>query len=238
MNASRLSMMACIGLLLAACGGGEHALSFVPSSGPGTGTSSGNGGNTGGAPTATVSVDDLKPGSYTVSLGDAGAPVVGKYYASASGERLLVIAGADDQATALYRRAAGGLWVGVPPSSQNVKVTLLRSDAQVDAAAAPSLASVAGKYASLVAPGVRATYGIASDGSIAADASSACKLSGSVSAGAMPDTLKLVLKTQGCGSLPANLTGALVVDPDYAPARFRLIADDGVSPVDLWGFSS
>ncbi len=185
-------------------------------------------------PKPTVKVDELAAGRYVVSLGDAGAPTIGKYYAASDGSRLLVVADASDRGQALYRRSGNGGWAAVPPVATDVSVTLLRSDA-LPATAAPDLPALAGSYVTQAA-GTAAVFNIDAAGTIRAGSSS-CKLSGQLAAGALPGTLKLQLATSGCGTLPASATGVATLDGDYAPARLRLLADDGKQPVDLWAYA-
>ncbi|WP_213954603.1 hypothetical protein [Variovorax sp. dw_954] len=210
-------------LLMTACGGGGgNSGLFLPTT------------TTPTAAKPTVSVDDLSTGSYVVSTDDANAPTIGKYYAAADGSRLLVFSDSDDRAKRVYRRDAGGAWVGVPAADKDVQVTLLQSNALP--AATVDLATLAGSYAVQVATGVSASLAVAADGTITPGAASACKLSGKLSAGTLPRTLKLALSTSGCSGLPATASGVLVVDSDYAPASFRLLADDGAQVIDLWAF--
>ncbi|MDM0036090.1 hypothetical protein QTI33_28410 [Variovorax sp. J22P271] len=218
-------------LLLAACGGGGGN-GFVPAAGAPASTTP----STGTGATPKVSVDDLATGSYVVSSGDASAPTVGKYYAAADGSRLLVFGDSDDRARQSYRREAGGAWVGVPTADKDVSVTLLQSNAV--AAAGVELAQLAGHYRVQTSAGVMADFSVAADGAITAG-SSACKLSGKLSPGVLPNTLKLGLaaSTEACGGLPAAATGVLAVDTDYAPAKFRLLADNGSQLVDLWAYA-
>lgn len=179
-----------------------------------------------------VAVTDLPAGHYTVSVGDANAPTVGKYYAASDGSRLLVLANSNDQATQLYRRAVGANWVAVPTAGQDTSVSLLRSDALP--VAAVNLAAMAGNYTTALAAGGVASFAVNASGDITAG-TSACKLSGKLSAGVLPNTLALSLSAQACGSLPASSTGVLAVDVDYAPA-LRLVADNGVQLLDLWAY--
>ncbi|QNM95400.1 hypothetical protein [Chitinimonas koreensis] len=181
-----------------------------------------------------VAVESLAAGSYTVSLGDAAAPTVGRYYAAADGSRLLLVGDADGRLQALYRQAAGHGWVAVPAAKADVSVTLLRADAV--ALPAPTVAAMAGRYVADVA-GKPAVFTVAADGTIAAAAGSACKLGGKLSAGKLPGTLQLALTAADCPNLPASASGVLAADPDYAPARFRLVADDGNLLVDLWAYA-
>jgi len=99
-----------------------------------------------------------------------------------------------------------------------------------------AIASVAGRYVAQVATGVVASFTVNAAGDIAAGATT-CKLSGKLSAGTLPNTLQLSLTTAGCGALPASATGVLAIDADYAPAAFRLVADNGTQVVDLWAYA-
>ena len=213
------ALAAALALALTGCGGG--------------GSSNGN-----GAPPAPsspkVSVQDLAPGSYIVSVGDANAPTVGKYYAGADGSRLLLLAKPDDRLDRLYKRdAAASAWVAIPAPQHDVQLSLLRSDALVAQAADP--AALAGNYAAALSDGAPARFSIAASGAITA-LDTACKLSGQLGAGTLPSTLKLSLAASGCAGLPATSSGVLVIDSDYAPARFRLIADNGTQALDLWAY--
>lgn len=180
-----------------------------------------------------VKVDDLATGSYVVSVGDTNAPTVGKYYADASGNRLLVLADSGDRVAQLYRREAGKAWVGAPGANKDVNVTLLQSNAVPSKAL--DVAPLAGSYSVLVGAGMVANFTLQANGDIVAGTST-CKLAGKVTAHTLANTLKLSLTAGGCGSLPASSTGVLVVDADYAPAGFRLVADNGALPLDLWAY--
>ena len=212
--------LAAIALLLFGCGGGHD-----------------NNGSSGTPPAATpkVSVQDLPTGSYTVSVGDANVPTVGKYYAGDDGSRLLLLAKADDRLGTLYRRDPGASsWVAVPAAASDVQLTLLRSDAMVTQPADPVV--LAGNYVAALADGSAARFTVAASGAITAGAS-ACKLTGPLAAGKLPSTLKLTLNASAaCTGLPATSSGVLVVDGDYAPARFRLVADNGTQAQDLWAY--
>ena len=221
-------------LLLAACGGGGSSSGFLPGAGtPASATPP----STGTAAAPKVSVDDLATGNYVVSSDDASAPNVGKYYAAADGSRLLVFGDSDDRAKQTYRRDPGGAWVGIPASDKDVTVTLLQSNAVV-AAGVVDIATLAGRYLTQTPAGVVVDFSVTAEGAIVAG-SSACKLSGKLSAGVLPNTLKLNLaaSTDACGGLPATASGVLAFDTDYAPAKFRLLADNGSQLVDLWAFA-
>ncbi len=182
-----------------------------------------------------LSVDNLNEGAYTVSTGNADAPTVGRYLAAADGSRLLVVGDDNGVARNLYRRTGSGDWVAVPPVGQDTRISLLRQDPLV--VATPTLASVAGHYVTTSPPEGAASFSITTDGRIVADATSACRLTGTLGTGVLPGTLKLELATSGCGELPTSSTGVLSVDPDLAPASFRLIADDRSKVIDLRAFA-
>lgn len=203
---------ACAALVLTACGGGGGGDSQL---------------------TSAVTVDNLATGSYVVAVGSESAPTIGKYYAATDGSRLLVLADSNDHATQLYRKTGTADWVAVPAASGAVNVALLRSSALTTSTAA--LASLAGNYAARVAAGVTASFTVDANGNIVAGAST-CKLSGTLAAGTLPNTFKLSLNASGCGTLPATSTGVATLDSQYAPAKFRMVADNGTQLLDLWAY--
>lgn len=197
-------------------------------------TACGGGGSGDSQITSTVTVDNLATGSYVVAVGSESTPTVGKYYAAADGSRLLILANSSDRASQLYRKTGTAAWVAVPAASAAVNVALLRSSGPTTNTA--SLASLAGSYAAQVATGVTASFTVDANGNIAAGAST-CKLSGTLAAGTLPSTFRLSLNTAGCGTLPASSTGVATLDSDYAPAKLRLVADNGTQLLDLWAYA-
>ena len=185
-----------------------------------------------GPSTPRITVDDLSEGSHIVSVGDEASPTVGKYYAAADGTRLLVLSGTDDRATQIYRRAAGEDWRGVPAPGSAATVRLLRSSA-LPTPVAVDAAALAGSYVTLLSGSTTARFSIRSDGAIVAGDSN-CKLRGQLSSSPLPGALRASLTASDCGSFPASSSGTLVVDGDYQPARFRLVADDDKTPLDIW----
>lgn len=211
-------MAAALLLALNGCGGGSssHSSTVEP-------------------PAPVVSVPDLSAGAYIISMGSVDNLTIGKYYADASGGRLLVLANADDRANALYRRQnSSAKWIAVPSLSADVTISFLQSNPIVVDAVA--VANVTGNYQTRLSGGDAAAFTIAANGDISAGSSN-CKLSGKVEAGTLPATLKLTLNAASCGSLPAKTSGVLIVDRDYAPAAFRLVGDDGSTIVDLWAYA-
>nr|WP_315251582.1 hypothetical protein [uncultured Duganella sp.] len=181
-----------------------------------------------------VKVTDLAPGVYAVSAGDAANPTAGKYYSAADGSRLLVLNNSAQQASAVYRRDAGGAWQLTPAPAADTSLDLLNSNATTSATL--NIDAVARGYTVRLASGAAAAFSINAGGDIAAGSSS-CKLSGKLSTSSLPNTLKLSLTTSGCGDLPAQSDGYLVADSDYAPAAFRLLTYSGAALVDLWAYA-
>lgn len=184
--------------------------------------------------TPKVDVTELAAGTYAVSSGDAANPTAGKYYAAADGSRLLVLNNSAQQASALYRREANGRWQTTPAATADTSLTLLNSSA------APSnvinFTSIARSYTVRLAAGTAAAFSVNSSGDIVAGATT-CKLSGKLAATSLPNALKATLSTTGCGDLPAQSDGYLLVDNDYAPASFRLLTYSGAALVDLWAYA-
>lgn len=183
-----------------------------------------------------VGVTELAAGVYAVSAGDAAVPTAGKYYAAADGSRLLVLNNSADQAAAIYRRdaGAGALWQTTPAATKDTALDLLNSNAVPPTVV--NFASVARSYTVRLANGTAAAFSISSNGDLVAGATG-CKLSGKLAVSALPNALKASLTTSGCGDLPAQSEGYLVVDGDYAPAVFRLLTYSGSALVDLWSYA-
>lgn len=175
--------------------------------------------------------DDLSPGVYQVSSGDANAPTAGRYYAADNGQRLLLLHNnSSDVTDKLYRRRdSQSDWQAIPAADATAK--LLRSD--VLPTVKFSVDQLAGNYVTQIASGVVASFSVTGDGSIN-PGSSNCKLSGKLSAGNLPNTVSLKLSASNCGNLPASVEGVAINDKDDAPASFRLVGDNGTAILDLW----
>lgn len=185
------------------------------------------------APAPSVKVPELAAGTYAVSSGDAANPSAGKYYAAADGGRLLVLNNSAQQATAVYRRDGNGAWQAMPPATRDASVELLSSSPIPSNAI--NAAAIARSYAVRLASGAVAAFSVNASGDIAAGNTS-CKLTGKLAPSTLPYALKLSLAASGCGDLPAQSEGLLVVDSDYSPAGFRLLASGATAPVDLWAY--
>jgi len=193
-----------------------------------------------------VKVTDLAAGVYAVSTGDAANPTAGKYYSAADGSRLLVLNNSSQQATAVYHRDAGSTWRLTPApaaaaataataaTTAAASLDLLNSNATTSGTL--NVGTIARSYTVRLASDAAAAFSVNAGGEIVAGATS-CKLSGKVSVSSLPNTLKLSLTASGCGELPAQSDGYLVVDSDYAPAAFRLLTYSGSALVDLWAYA-
>jgi hypothetical protein len=185
-------------------------------------------------PAPEVKVTELAAGVYAVSAGDAANPTAGKYYAAADGSRLLVLNNSGQQASTLYRRDGNGSWQATPAATQNTTLDLLNSSAIPSSTV--TVGALARSYTVRLSSGAAAAFSVSSGGDIVAGGTS-CKLSGKLTAGTLPNTLKASLTASGCGDLTAQSDGYLVVDGDYAPAAFRLLTYSGSALVDLWAYA-
>ncbi|KAF0811810.1 hypothetical protein IGB42_03620 [Andreprevotia sp. IGB-42] len=186
-------------------------------------------------PAPVLKVDALAEGTYMVALGNEAQPASGQYYAAADGTRLLVVNDDSERVQTLYKQTAGGAWTSVPAAKTAATISLLRSDTAT--AAVTDAAKLVGRYIAQTPAGANAAFTLAADGTLAPLAGSVCQLAGKAVAGKLPGTLAVTLTLAGCSGLPASASGILVADTAYAPARFRLLADDGSQSVDLWAYS-
>ncbi|QGZ40083.1 hypothetical protein IP92_05560 [Pseudoduganella flava] len=209
---NRLLIATLVGTLLAGCGSSDDPAPVQP----------------------TVTLPELAAGVYAVSSGDEASPAAGKYYVAADGTALAILNDTKEQAQVLYRRAGKDAWQATPAVKQDTAVRFLGTNPLPSAAV--DSAGLAGSYAVRLASGATAAFTFSGAGDIAAGGST-CKLSGKASASPLPGTLKLTLNATGCGDLPAAGEGYLVVDADYAPARFRLVTASGATLTDLWAYA-
>ncbi|TJZ69010.1 hypothetical protein [Chitiniphilus eburneus] len=203
-----------LGLLLAACGDD----SSTPPSPP---------------PAPRISVDALPAGSYTVAIGDTDALEVGQYYTGSDGSRLLIVNDADETARTVYRQSAGGVWSAVPAPKADTTIQLQTYETRSSPLVDP--AQLAGDYAVALTGGDTATFTLSATGEIS-PRGNGCRIAGTTGAGKLPGVLSVALTATNCAGLPASASGALFADPDYAPARLRLVMDDGTKVVDLWAY--
>ncbi|GAB3259758.1 hypothetical protein [Chitinimonas naiadis] len=181
-----------------------------------------------------VAVDDLPTGSYLVSLGDEAAPTIGQYYSAADGSRLLIVNNPDEQASTLYKRSSNAAWQRIPAATSDVSISLLQSKA-VDLTPADA-SSLSGHFTVPLQSG-SVGFTLGADGKLSADAGSSCAINGSLGDALLPGVRKLSLNLTGCGALPASLQGIAVTDGDYAPARWRLVLDNGSQLSELWAYA-
>jgi hypothetical protein len=177
-----------------------------------------------------VAVPALAAGSYTVMLGPESAPVVGQYHAGADGTRQLIVDGDDAQARAVYKGAADGSWRVVPTGGD---VSFLKTLPL--SLASTELSSLAGNYTTRVNDAA-VRFSLAANGMLDPAKGESCQLSGQVNSEWLPGVHKLQLKSSGCNGLPASAQGLLIVDPEYAPARFRIVVTDATSLGELWAY--
>lgn len=184
------------------------------------------------APAPTVKVTELAVGTWAVSSGDVANPTAGKYYAGADGSRLLVLNNAEQLASAVYRRDGNGNWQASPGASSTLEL--------INSNPAPSeplaLGAIGGSYQVRLSGGAVAAFTVNANGDIVAG-SSACKLTGKMSASNLAGVLAVSLGASGCDDLPAQSSGFAVRDGDYAPAAFRLLTYTDTALADLWAYA-
>ena len=184
------------------------------------------------AASVTVGNAPMAAGNYLVSIGDENSPTSGRLYQTANGSRMLIVNDAGDLASAIYTSSTNGVWQRVPPAPQGEHIELQQSSAMPG-----SSSQLAGDYSTLV-QGVATGFSLASDGKISASANVGCKLSGQLDAAEFsPGVRKLSLTFSQCATLSGTLSGVLIQDADYAPARLRMVLDNGTQITELWAYA-
>lgn len=188
------------------------------------------------AASVTVGNAPTAAGNYLVSIGDENSPTSGRLYQAANGSRMLIVNDAGDLASAIYTSSTNGVWQRVPPAPQGEHIELQQSSAMPGSSSSSS-SQLAGDYSTLV-QGVATGFSLASDGKLSASANAGCKLSGQLDAAEFsPGVRKLSLTFSQCALLSGTLSGVLIQDADYAPARLRMVLDNGAQITELWAYA-
>jgi hypothetical protein len=218
------ALTAASALALSACGGGGDDDTPAPAPAP-TPAPAPSGPSVDVGPTA-------GPGRYAVAIQQGDAVLAGKYLQGANGQGLVVIAGEDERAAAVYTKAAGDgqTWQAAGSSSTGAVTFASTTPVVADDTA---LAELAGDYRTLLGDQSAATLRVAASGAITAG-NGACQISGQLGESALPNAFTAEISAKSCAGLPAQFKGYAVVDADYAPARMRLISADANAVVELW----
>ncbi|WP_295873218.1 hypothetical protein [uncultured Zhongshania sp.] len=179
---------------------------------------------------AKLNVDELESGRYTISVGEEEAPAIGKYYAGNGSSRFAFVEGSDGKVAQIYRRVENGEWTAVPNINTDTAVNIINSTPVLDQSVA--LAELPSSFVTKTSLDKVVKFSLGSNGNLTADAGD-CNLVGDVSESDIEGLLAVSLTTANC-DLPQAMDGVLVVDKDYQPAVFRLIASDDQEIVDLW----
>lgn len=180
----------------------------------------------GGAPAAGQATAFLLDGDPAGNYGEA--------FMDANGNGFMLVSPDDSQAAqALYWFDSGTAQRA--PGSVGGKVTLNQSSVMPLHASAVAPAQLAGSY-TIQLGGVSLNISIDGNGQVAG-AGGACQLSGSVLAnGGVPGALPTSITFSGC-ALAGNFNGYVIRATDYAPAAFRLVAENGKQVVDGFAVS-
>jgi hypothetical protein len=186
--------------------------------------------NGGKSSTAKLTVDELESGRYTVSVGDENSPSIGKYYAGNGNSRFVFVEGVDGKVAQIYRRTQNGEWTAVPNSRDDTTIKLVNSTPVLDQNI--GLAELPSGFVTKTSLDQVVKFALGSNGRLTAEAGD-CHIVGTVSEGDIEGLLAVALTSENC-DLPEEMDGVLVIDDDYQPAVFRLIASRGEEIMDLW----
>lgn len=179
--------------------------------------------------TAKLSVDDLGSGRYTVSIGDENSPSVGKYYGGSGNSRFVFVEGANGNVAKIYRRKESGEWTAVPNIIKDSDVNFINSTPVLDQGVGFKV--LPSSFVTKTFLDKIVTLSIASNGKLTAEAGD-CYISGEMSDGDIEELLEVRLTTENC-NLPQVMDGVLIIDKDYQPAVFKLVAYDDQEVFDL-----
>lgn len=188
-----------------------------------------------------LSVPTLAEGAYHVSMGEGSDLRVGSYYASAQGERLLLLQGDDGTLQQVLHQAAGAkAWKVVQGSTPTEAIRFSTEQTQPAAAVLP-LSSSVGRYDVRSASGARVTLAVDAQGQITTVASdqAGCAPQGQLATSTLPQALKVSWSQAACLGGADRGEGLWLRDADDAPALWRMFSTDGSAPaLDIWLFAA
>lgn len=176
----------------------------------------------------------LDVGTYTVSM-ESGQdlPIVGKYYAAPSGEKLLILNDEQDRAKIVMHYDVQSKSWQSNQADQNFKVQFSGYEKIADQKL--NLSQLTGMYDLSFIDGSTVPVEINAQGQIISKDPN-CMFTAKVSESTMANTATYQFTNNQCNALKNNTKGYIVLDEELEPAHFRLVSDANASQ-DIWAFA-
>lgn len=210
---SRILLCAGLLALLSACGGGG-----------------------GESPANAVANTALPTGATSLMLAGDSAGSFGEVFMDSNGNGVMLVGTGDAGPAAAYYDIRARFLRRVPAPDGAMQLAVESGSTQAVRTTALTLSSLAGSYTSIDKDNAVAGFSIGANGAIA-PAASGCKVSGTVSgASDISGVLPLSIALSDCGSKDGSYQGYLIGAAEYAPAAFRIVAENRTSFVDMLAF--
>lgn len=204
----------CAGALaaLSACGGGSDNANSVALSGT------------------------LTAGASAMLLEGDPAGSFGEAFIDSDGNGILLIESDDLRPAAAYYEVKGNAVRRVPAADSALQVSAVAGSASPVNVKAVTLADLAGSYAAINRDNTVTNFALSADG-VMSIGTSACGISGNIQPrSAIVGALPLTVTLTGCGSADGAYQGYAINAGEYAPAAFRIVAENRVSFIDMLVF--
>jgi hypothetical protein len=197
--------------ILSACGGGDNADSVVLS-------------------------NTLVGGANAMLIEGDPDGRFGEAFMGNDGNGILLVENNDLQPAIAYYDVKGNGARRVPAAASAIQVSTVAGSTSPIRTTALSLSALAGSYMAIGRDNTVTTLSVASNGAIAGG-NATCKMAGVVEATSnIIGALSLTIALSGCGSTDGSYRGYAIGANEYAPASFRIVAENGTSFLDMLAF--
>jgi hypothetical protein len=178
----------------------------------------------------------LPSGANSVLLSGDTAGSFGEVFMDGEGNGVLLVGSGDERPAAAYYDIERNSLRRVPAPDASLQLGVESGATQPVRTTAITLAAIAGTYAAIDQDNKVAGFSIGGNGVVTA-AGSGCAVSGTIgSASGVTGILPLSIALSGCGSKDGSYRGYVISAGEYAPAAFRIVAENQQSFIDMLAF--
>ncbi|HYD62055.1 MAG TPA: hypothetical protein VEC35_16945 [Noviherbaspirillum sp.] len=178
----------------------------------------------------------LPSGANSVLLTGEPAGSFGEAFLDAEGNGVLLASGGDERPVAAYYDIKRNTLRRVPALDASLQLGVEAGATRPVSTTAITLSGLAGSYSAIDQDNKVSGFTVAGDGAIT-PAGTGCKVSGTIeSKSGITGVLPLFITLSGCGSKDGSYQGYVISAAEYAPATFRIVAENQQSFIDMLAF--
>ncbi|MFC7516804.1 hypothetical protein ACFQUU_17490 [Herbaspirillum sp. GCM10030257] len=160
----------------------------------------------------------------------------GEAFIGSDGNGILLVENNDLQPAIAYYDVKGNAIRRVPSAASAIQLSTVAGSTSPIRTTALSLSAVAGSYMAIGRDNTVTNLSVASNGAIAGG-NATCKIAGAIETTSnIIGALSLSIALSRCGSTDGNYRGYAIGANEYAPASFRIVAENSTSFLDMLAF--